>query len=128
MGIMGIFKSTQTKSASWGNRHCKSSGSGGKPDNAVGFISEGSPFKTRFLEELDPKLAVMGVTAEEWSGVQEQLREAYGIFKSGFKAAIERLNESLFVGKGCIAVYAEYGKGQKAMTVYAEEVWDSLPE
>ena len=125
---MGIFKSTQTKSASRGNRHCRSSASGGKPDNAVGFISEGSPFKTRFLEELDPESAAIGVTADEWSGVQEQLREAYGITKSGLKAAIESLNESLFTAKGCIAVYAEFGKGQKAMTVYTKEVWDSLPE
>jgi hypothetical protein len=111
-----------------GNRHCKSARTGGKPDKAVGFISEGSPFKTRFLEELDPELAAMGVSAEEWSTVQMKLREAYGIAKSKLKAAIESLNESLFTAKGCIAVYAEYGMGQKAMTVYTQEAWDSLPE
>ena len=126
---MGVFESTQTKSASFGNRHCKSSANGGKPDNAVGFISEGSPFKTRFVEELDPELAAMGVTAEEWAGVQTTLRESYGvIIKKGFKKAITTLNESLFIPKGCFAVYAEYGKGQQAVTIYTKAVWDSLPE
>ena len=130
---MGIFKSTQTKSSGWmGSRHCKSASNGGKPDNAVGFVDEGSPLKSpRFPGELDAELAALGVTEEEWAGVLEKLREAYGktgIDKSAFKAAIEGLNESLFSAKGCVAAYAEFGMGQKAMTVYTKEVWDGFPE
>ena len=130
---MGIFKSTQTKSSGkFGSRHCKSAQNGGKPDNAVGFVDEGSPLKSpRFPGELDAELAALGVTDEEWTGVLETLREAYGktgFDKKAFKAAIEGLNDSLFTAKGCVATYAEFGMGQKAMTVYKKEVWDGFPE
>jgi len=127
-----MFTSKQTQSCGFGNRHCKHSGSGGRPDNAVGFTCEGTfalRKKNRFLEELDPDLAEQGVTAEEWQEVRETLTEAWGaIFKKQFRDAIEELNEKMFAPKNCVAIYAEYGKGQAAMTIYTKEVFDSFPE
>ena len=91
-------------------------------------------------------LALLGreeLTVAELTGVTQlsqsrvsthlgKLREAHSAVGGGsnFKAAIEQLNTTLFNAKGCHAVYAEYGGkgGQKAMTVYTKEVWDSLPE
>ena len=134
-----ICGSKQTKSASWGNRHCKSSGGGGKPDNAVGFACEGNfaiakKDNEKFVEPLDPELGTLGVTETEWVSAINKLRDAHKACPlSGggteFKAAIEQLNITLFSAKGCRAVYAEYGAkgGQKAMTVYTEKVWESLP-
>ena len=126
----------QSKSAKMGNRHVKSSDKGGKPDNAVGFVSEGnlaffSNKDSLFLEDLDPDLEAMGVTKEDWSGVQNKLRDRWTLLDNAdFKKAIDELNQDLFFKHDCIAVYAEYGGkgGQKAMTIYTKEVWKSLPE
>jgi hypothetical protein len=135
--IMGCGASKQSKSASWGNRHCATQSRGGKPDNAVGFASEGNfaiakKDHEKFVEPLDAQLMALGVTDTEWASAVGKLREAHSAVGGGsnFKAAIEQLNTTLFNAKGCHAVYAEYGGkgGQKAMTVYTKEVWDSLPE
>ena len=134
---MGGCGSKQTKSASWGNRHCKSSANGGKPDNAVGFACEGNfaiakKDDQKFVETLDTQLKEKGVTDTEWMSAIGKLREAHKAVggTDTFKEAIAQLNTTLFSGKGCHAVYAEYGGkgGQKSMTVYSKDVWDALPE
>ena len=38
------------------------------------------------------------------------------------------MNEDIFKEKGLHAVYAEYGQGQAAMTIYTDEAWDKLPK
>lgn len=124
----------QSQSSNWGNRHVKSSANGGKPDNAVGFLSEGNlalfkESESKFVEPLDPQLKELGVTVEDWELVQNRLRESWHLVGSkNFKNVIEELNKELFSKYGCVAVYAEYGGkgGQKAMTVYTQEVWNSL--
>ena len=71
------------------------------------------------------------MTAPEWANAIKQLRDVHKACGGGnqFKEEIEVLNTSLFGAKGCHACYAEYGGkgGQKAMTVYASAVWESLP-
>ncbi|AZQ65085.1 hypothetical protein EI427_22990 [Flammeovirga pectinis] len=125
----------QNKSANWGNRHVKSSSKGGKPENAIGYISEGnlaafSDKDSLFLEALTPELKALGITTSEWEGIQNKLRTSWTLTKkSTFKKAIDELNKEVFSNHNCIAVYAEYGGkgGQKAMTVYSKETWDLLP-
>lgn len=133
MGTM-LTTSKQTQTASWGNRHCASSAGGGKPANAVQWASEGNfavaNASKRFIDPLDPQLEKQGVTEDEWQQALEKLRTAWGVIrKSAFKKVIVELNESLFVPKGCFAVYGEYGGkgGQACMTVYTKEQWDLLP-
>ena len=126
---------SQSQTASLGNRHVKSSADGGKPDNAIGYASEGNLAavgnkENMFTEPLDPALREKGVTEEDWRMVQTTLRERWHLMGTGdFEKAIAELDESLFFQKGCVAVYAEYGAkgGQKAITIYTREVWDSLP-
>ena len=126
----------QSQSAKWGSRHVRSSANGGKPENAVGFASEGNMalFKdksSRFSEPLDPQLEKLGISEEDWRMVQNKLRNRWRqMGNKDFKEAINELNEELFFKNGCVAVYAEYGVkgGQKAMTIYTQEVWDSLPK
>lgn len=125
-----------SKGSNWGNRHVKSSANGGKPENAVGFASEGNvavlkSSSSKFAEALDQQLKAMGISEEDWQMVQTKLRDRWHLMGSkDFKKAIDELNEDLFFKKGCVAVYAEYGPkgGQKAMTVFTQTVWDALPE
>merc|ERR1712194_308960 len=114
-----------------GNRHCASSAGGGKPANAVQWTSEGNfavaNKSKRFVEALDAQLAEHDVTEEEWQQALEKLRVSWGvIIKKKFKAAIDELNASLFVPKGCFAEYGPKG-GQACMTVYSKQQWESLP-
>ena len=126
----------QKKSANMGNRHVKSSSKGGMPDNAIGYLSEGnlaffSSADSLFLEDLTPELESLGITQKEWTSVQSKLRERWTLTNNAdFKKAIEELNQELFSKHNCVAVYAEYGGkgGQKAMTIYTKEVWESLPD
>lgn len=126
----------QNKSADWGNRHVKSSSAGGQPENAVGYLSEGnlayfSSTDSLFLEQLTPELKKLGITESEWEYVQDKLRSRWSLTNnSDFKKAIQELNDEIFYKYDCVAVYAEYGGkgGQKAMTIYTKEVWDSLPD
>merc|ERR1711918_22053 len=119
--------------ATWGNRNVKSSMNGGKPDDAIGYVGEGSVLGTRFADHsLDPALARKGVTVAQWEFACQTLRDNYSVFRPGkFKAAIEQLNQELFHPRGAHAVYAEFGKGQRAMTVYdlavVGAVEDGLP-
>ncbi|MBB6462638.1 hypothetical protein [Flammeovirga kamogawensis] len=125
----------QNKSANWGNRHVKSSSKGGKPDNAVGYLSEGnlaafSDKDSLFLEDLTPDLEDLGITTSEWESIQNKLRTCWTLTKkAAFKKAIDELNNEIFSNHNCVAVYAEYGGkgGQKAMTVYSKEAWNLLP-
>lgn len=126
----------QNKSADWGNRHVKSSSKGGQPDNAVGYLSEGnlayfSSKDSLFLEQLTPELKELGITESKWESVQNKLRSRWTLTNNkDFKLAIQELNDEIFYKHNCVAVYAEYGGkgGQKAMTIYTKEVWDSLPD
>jgi len=103
----------------WGNRNVKSSGHGGKPDDAIGFAQEGNFCSQQFTDPLDPQLAAKGVNELEWQHALSSLRQNKQVFcPSAFTDAIKHLNEDIFHPKGAHAVYAEYGKGQKAMTVY----------
>eukprot|EP00931_Biecheleriopsis_adriatica_P067019 TRINITY_DN41226_c0_g1_i1.p1 TRINITY_DN41226_c0_g1~~TRINITY_DN41226_c0_g1_i1.p1 ORF type:complete len:241 (+),score=60.87 TRINITY_DN41226_c0_g1_i1:46-768(+) len=101
--------------------HVASSACGGKPEKAVGYVDEGSPLGTRWTAPLDPQLAEYGVTEEEWEDATGKLRAAWSK-----KPVITELNETLFTGKGLVAFYAEYGKGQKAMTIYPQAVMKEL--
>ena len=140
---MGMFYSTETgvnqyQSSSMGNRHVYSEANGGKPLNAVGYMSEGNfavakSKEARFVEPLTPELKELGVTEENWTMCQGKMQEAYtciSITKSEFKDAIATLNDLVFKPVNCHAVYAEYGAkgGQAAMTVYTQEQWDKLPK
>lgn len=40
LSTMGCCASKQNQSASWGSRHVASAGSGGKPDDAIGYVGE----------------------------------------------------------------------------------------
>ena len=126
----------QNKSADWGNRHVKSSSKGGQPDNAVGYLSEGnlayfSSNDSLFLEQITPELIELGITESNWQTVQDKLRSRWSLTNNkDFKKAIQELNDEIFYKHNCVAVYAEYGGkgGQKAVTIYTKEVWDSLPD
>ncbi|ANQ49569.1 hypothetical protein MY04_2195 [Flammeovirga sp. MY04] len=142
--FIGLFFSTflvaqnvkQNKSAHWGNRHVKSSSKGGKPTNAIGYLSEGNlaAFAKEdqlFKESLTPELEQLGITASDWNKAQDKLRDQWRLMNSkSFKKAIKELNQDIFSKHNCIAVYAEYGGkgGQKAMTIYDKKTWESLPE
>merc|ERR1719204_1561695 len=115
MGL-DIFKSKQTQSASWGNRHCKSSAEGGRPDNAVGFLCEGNfavgkNKDERFVDPYEAQ-ALNGLDIDEtlWKKIQFRLQESWGCIKKGqFKDEIKKMNEEIFHPRNLHAVYAEYG-------------------
>tara|TARA_B100000795_G_scaffold17934_1_gene11910 strand:- start:77 stop:256 length:180 start_codon:yes stop_codon:yes gene_type:complete len=44
------------------------------------------------------------------------------LHRTGFSKAITKCNEDFFEKVGCVACYAEYYKGCKAMVVYTQEV------
>ena len=84
---------------------------------------------SKFSEPLDPQLEKLGISEEDWRMVQNKLRNRWHqMGNKDFKEAINELNEELFFINDCVAVYAEYGwkGGQKAMTIYTQEIWDSL--
>ena len=89
--------------------------SGGKPEAAVGFSSEGGLFGIKFTDPLEESLAAMGVTQEEWDDANQLLRASWAPFsKRPTIDAIEEINTALFAKKGLVAVYAEHGLAQKA--------------
>merc|ERR1719499_1080154 len=129
----------QNQSASWGNRHVANSASGGRPENAVGFLSEGNfavgkSKENRFAETYEEQalqLGTCGVTKEDWEIIRSRLQNKWKVvFKGDFKKEIQKLNDEVFVPKGLRAVYAEYGAkgGQAAVTIYTQEQWDKLPK
>ena len=58
-----------------------------------------------------------------WDAICTSLREGKGLtgFGSGFSKAIAAANGAHFGKIGCVAAYAEYGPGQKAMVVFTEQ-------
>ena len=104
--------------------------SGWKPEEAIGFSSEGGIFGLKFSDPLEPSVADHGVTEEEWAHANALLRTSWSPFsKLPTIRVIEELNTSLFARKGLVAVYAEHGAAQKAMTIYSEERFaDLFPE
>mmetsp|Transcript_24476 Transcript_24476/g.60727 ORF Transcript_24476/g.60727 Transcript_24476/m.60727 type:complete len:576 (-) Transcript_24476:168-1895(-) len=104
--------------------HVRNSQRGGKPRGALGYCSEGPPFGKKFVEPLDPMLEAYSVTREEWESATAALRRSWSaLSREPTIKQIEALNYSLFGPKRLVAVYAEYGMGQKAMTVYSEQVF-----
>merc|ERR1711879_137284 len=106
----------QSQSASWGNRHVADGGKGGRPENAVGYLSEGDmaavkggQFAETFAEQA-LQLGSSGLTEEEWAQIQERLRTAWGRFsKKNYCAEIKKIDEEILKPKGLTGVYAEYG-------------------
>ena len=85
---------------------------------------------TRFDETKNPitsELEAKGLTKETYATICKMLREGYAStgMSGGFSKAITQANAEYFEKIGCVACYAEYGKGQKAMVVFTKEVADS---
>ena len=64
------------------------------------------------------------MSAEQWAGICTSLAKGKGMmgFGWGFSQAINEANRDFFKPIGCVACYAEYNKGQKAMVVLTEDV------
>lgn len=100
----------------------------GKPDDAIGYVAEGAPFfgtqynPAKFT--LTPELKVRGLSEAAWAKICTSLKDGKGTFGfgSGFSKAIGLANDEHFSKIGCVAAYAEYGPGQKAMVVLTKEV------
>ena len=85
---------------------------------------------TRFSEEntpMLPELEAKGLSKETYAIICKMLRDGYGSTGTGggFSKAITKANEEYFSKIGCVACYAEYGMGQKAMVVFTKEVADA---
>ena len=85
---------------------------------------------TRFDETKNPilpELEAKGMTKETYAVICKMLREGYSStgMSGGFSKAITQANAEYFEKIGCVACYAEYGMGQKAMVVFTKEVADS---
>lgn len=95
----------------------------GKPDGALGYVGEGaSMFGAQYDPEkfpLTPEVKAKGVTDAQWANICKSLREGKGMtgLGGGFSVAIGKANSTVFDKVGLVGVYAEYGKGQKAMVV-----------
>ena len=72
---------------------------------------------------LTPELKQKGITVDQYSEICKMLREGFGKLgvDGGFSKAITKVNELYFEQVGCVACYAEYYKGCKAMVVYTKE-------
>lgn len=66
------------------------------------------------------------MSKETYAIICKMLRDGYGTTgtSGGFSKAITKANEEYFGKVGCVACYAEYGLGQKAMVVFTKEVAD----
>ena len=84
---------------------------------------------TRFNEEnnpITPELEAKGLTKEDYAAICKSLRDGYGTTGTGggCSKAITAANATYFEKIGCVACYAEYSMGQKAMVVFTKEVAD----
>lgn len=105
---------------------CGIDGPGGKPSKAIQYAPEGTTLGKKFDPERDPltpELKAMGLTEEQWDKIMTLLRDAFGKLgvNGGFSKAITQANAEYFDTIGCVACYAEYYKGCKAMVVYTKE-------
>lgn len=97
-------------------------------DDAIGYAAEGNAF-TRNMQydpatfTLTEELKKAGLTEEQWKTVLELLRSDKGVLGlgGGFSKAIAKCNTEYFEPIGCVAAYAEYHKGQKAMVVLTKD-------
>lgn len=84
-------------------------------------------FHEHFNVQLPEGLAEKGLSADAWDMIQQKLRVSKGMTElgpqKGFGITIEQLNAKYFEPIGCIAVQAEFGVRQKAMTVFTKEAW-----
>jgi hypothetical protein len=99
-------------------------------EDAIQYVPEGSPLATRFNEEknpITPEMEAKGLSRDDYAAICKMLREGYGKIgvSGGFSKAITAVNELYFEKIGCVACYAEYYKGCKAMVVYTKEVADA---
>jgi len=100
---------------------------GGKPVDAIGFSSEGPMLAKKFSDPLDPELEAAGMTEAEWAWANQSLRLSWSAFsKAPTMRTIEELQQSLFAPKDLVAVFAEYGMGQKAMTIYTRVAFQNV--
>lgn len=132
--MAGMFKTFSHKMKSngpnpqiWGMRGVD--GPAGKPADAIQYCPQGvNVFGTKFdpqKQPLTPELKAKGVTEEEWVKICKSLRANYSTFSGGFSKAITAANKEYFEKLGCVACYAEYHKGCKAMVVYTKEAADA---
>ena len=88
-------------------------------EDAVAYAPESSPFGRRFDHAIPDSIKAKGLSAEDWDGIMQMLRDGFGSTgtSGGFSKAITKANHDNFDKIGCVACYAEYYKGQKAMVV-----------
>jgi len=95
----------------------------GMPSDALGYVAEGaSLFGSQYDYKkfpLTPELKAKGISEEDWANICKSLKSGKGYtgFGGGFSKSIAKANEDKFMKCGCVAAYAEYGPGQKAMVV-----------
>jgi len=99
----------------------------GKPNDAIAYVAEGAPFfGTQYSPAkftLTPELKAKGLSEDAWAKICVSLKAGKGTFGfgGGFSKAIGLANDEHFSKIGCVAAYAEYGPGQKAMVVLTKE-------
>lgn len=108
---------------------CGLDGPTGKPEGAIQYVPQGPGIGKKFdLEKqpLTPELKAKGISEEDYAAICELLRTAFGLtgIDGSFSKAITKANEEYFEKVGCVACYAEYYKGCKAMVVFTKEAAD----
>jgi type 1 glutamine amidotransferase len=96
--------------------------------DCIGYAAEGNAFTRKMQYDpeafpLTPELKKKGLTEEQWSKILEQIRSSKGLIGlgGGFSKAITQVNADYFDAIGCVAAYAEYHKGQKAIVVLTKD-------
>jgi hypothetical protein len=104
----------------------------GKPDDAIAYVGEGAFFLTgtQFSEKkfpLSEELKAKGLSEDDWAAICKSLRDGKGKtgWGGGFSKAIAQAQKDHIEKIDCVAVYAEYGMGQKAIVVLTKDVADS---
>ena len=100
-------------------------------DDAIAYVGEGAAFfKTQYSDSIFPlteELKAKGLGEDGWAAICKSLSVGKGWtgIGGGFSKAIADANEEYFSKIGCVAAYAEYGPGQKAMVVLTQEAADA---
>merc|ERR1719230_419424 len=129
-GIFSTFSHKRNPKQIWGMDSKLETPNGWTPEGAIGYLPEGTVMGTKFdvtKNPLSPGLKSKGLTEDQWAAICEALRKAFGGtgISGDFSKAITKANDDYFTKIGCVACYAEYFKGCKAMVVYTKEEADS---